>query len=449
MTSQTTAASSSKGQTKANLTTDLGNHGIILHKHSTITELYSLSGPNAKSNEFQMHCWMLVFRHKFPDASYLDIAVPTCYFNYEQFVTSAHVDFEMKDVSELSAKLQPVHNMVVSQILATTFTDDLENLFGFKFDLLSVDVGTLHRHPGGSARQAFSGTDLDANNTHHGIVFPLKSGVEKPSFSGILAVDSGICNVAHYEYRLVNGSYETNDMEYVKGRCVALTLNDTQVAPKLSLLEQAFGATVPALENKTRSNNSLISPQLEEQLTLLINKLPSPNLQLVRSENVKVRPVSIVTYNTRIGATTVPHKFKLDTYDYPIYTLRYNYDAHVAYHGLPKDTAVYNKKEMEAKLLWIYDYKAPAKEFTFANCPIIPKTPEQLLALTILELHAHHDELEAYYYGQTSIPLSETEPDITPKEIIDYIQELYVNIVDEEKYKENPWGGLFDSDYIG
>ena len=48
MTSQTTAASSSKGQTKANLTTGLGNHGIILHKHSTIVELYSLSGSNAK-----------------------------------------------------------------------------------------------------------------------------------------------------------------------------------------------------------------------------------------------------------------------------------------------------------------------------------------------------------------------------------------------------------------
>ena len=39
--------------------------------------------------------------------------------------------------------------------------------------------------------------------------------------------------------------------------------------------------------------------------------------------------------------------------------------------------------------------------------------------------------------------------DLTPKEIVEYIQELYVNIADEEKYKENPWGGLFDTDYIG
>ena len=448
--SQTTLLQSqnSKNQTKAVLTTNLGNHGIILHKHSTISELYSLSGPNAKSNEFQMHCWMLVFRHKFLDASYLDIAIPTCYFNYEQFVTSAHVDFEMKDVSDLSAKLYPIHNMVVNQILATTFRDDLQALFGLSFDLLSVDVGTLHRHPGGSARQAFSGTDLDANNTHHGIVFPLKSGVEKPSFSGILAVDSGTCNVAHYEYRLVNGSYETNNMSYAKGRCLALTLNDTQVIPTLSRVETFFGAVQVAPENKTRENNSIIPETLANSLIEMIKLLPSPNLQLVRSENVKVRPTPV--YTTTLYDKAIPFKFNLKVYDYPIHTLRYNYDAHIQYHKLPEDKTVYTKKELEAKLLWIYDYKAPVIEETLgADCPIKPLSPEDLLKLTLPALHKHYDELELFYYGKSSIPLIETEPDITPKELVEYIQELYVNILDEANDNTNPWAGLFEEDYLG
>ena len=95
-----TTTTVSTGQTRALVPIDLKHHGIILQKHSIIQKMYEQSGPNAKSNEFQMHYWMLVFRHTFDDGGFFDIAVPTCYFNYEQFVSTAHVDFEMKDVSE-------------------------------------------------------------------------------------------------------------------------------------------------------------------------------------------------------------------------------------------------------------------------------------------------------------------------------------------------------------
>lgn len=442
------------GQTKALLPTDLKHHGIILQKHSTIHDLYTLSGPNAKANEFQMHYWMLVFRHTFEDGGFFDVAVPTCYFNYEQFVTSAHVDFEMKDVAELSEKLVPLHNMITNQILATQFHSELEALFGLKFEPLSVDVGTLHRHPGTSFSQRFSGTDLDANNTNHGIVFPLKSGTDKPSFSGILAIDGGICNVAHYEYRIVNGGYETNDMTYTKGRCLAITHNNTYTPPVVSSIQRFFGVVNTEIPMKTKEDQSLIPTQIVKALDSLISLLPDANTQLVRSENVKVKTYTPTTlYGHNYKATTKPYAFNLALYDYPIHTLRYNLEAHYKYHDMPIEPTKLDKltkPQLEQLLLEVYakpeketkPVEPPKTEKTFGKqppktgfmvCDLQVYTEEELLALSRDKLLQHHDELDLYYYGKASPSLDESEPDITNQEIIDYITELYVCIYDEEK----------------
>lgn len=452
-----TTTPASTGQTRALVPIDLKNHGIILQKHSIIQKMYEQSGPNAKSNEFQMHYWMLVFRHTFDDGGFFDVAVPTCYFNYEQFVSVAHVDFEMKDVSELSEKLAPLHNMITNQILATSFKSDLETLFGVPFEPISVDVGTLHRHPGSSYSQRFSGTDLDANTTNHGIVFPLKSGVDKPSFSGILAVDGTECNVAHYEYRLVNGAYETNDMTYTKGRCLAITLNDTYTPPVLSAVQRFFGVVPSGTPLKTKEDSSLVPQTMIQTLNSLITLLPDPNIQLIRSENVKTRVTTTVTRYTGGGFTgswingawvpnaeTPPYKLAIADYDYPLQTLKFNYEKHMNFHKLPfkdEDIAKLNRTEMEEKLKEVYAYKAPKKEEKpevkangkFLVCEILPHTEEELEALTREELIAHHDELDTYYYGKVSPSIAETETDVTKQELIGYITELYVNIYDEEQ----------------
>lgn len=450
-------------QTKANLPTDLRNHGIILQKHSIIQKMYEQSGPNAKSNEFQMHYWMLIFRHTFEDNGFLDIAVPTCYFNYEQFVTSTHVDFEMKDVSELSEKLLPIHNMITNQILATNFQSELENIFGLKFDLLSVDVGTIHRHPGSSVSQRFSGTDLDANNTNHGIVFPLRSGENKPSFSGIMAVDAGTCNVAHYEYRLVNGSYSTNDMTYSKGRCLAITLNDTYTPPTLSSIQKFFGITQSEAPLKIKTDDSLVPSDKIQALNDIISLLPDPNIQLVRSENVKTKPVTTYksggywlggVYYPPTTIITAPYKLPLDVYDYPIVTLRMNLEKHLQYHNLPcdmKELEKLSKIELETKLKEVYEHKPKEDKkddwtkvsktdkdtissiLEFEVCPIKVYKEEELIELSKEKLVEHHDELDTYYYGKQGKSILVTEPDITKLELIDYIIELYINIYDEEE----------------
>lgn len=477
LTQVTIPAASKPVVTKATLTTDLKHHGIILQKHNIIQSLYTQSGPNAKTNEFQMHYWMLVFRHQFEDGGFFDIAIPTCYFNYEQFVTAAHVDFEMKDVSELSAKLVPLHNMISNQILATDFQVTLEAIFGVTFEPLSVDVGTLHRHPGSSYSQRFSGTDLDANETHHGIVFPLRSGVDKPSFSGILAIDSAECNVAHYEYRLVNGSYDTKDLTYVKGRCLAITQNNTYVAPELTAIQRFFGQTVQAAPLKTKSDSSLVPQDLINQLESLISILPDPNIQCVRPENVKTKvyPAAKTYYSgswARDVINTAPYKLKYADYQYPLTVLVANLEKHYDYHKIAYVSTNLHKmtvQEIESRLAAVYALPdpsikpaTPAKSAdetptSFITCPIKIMTDVEIALATKEQLAAHHDELDTYYYGKAGPSILESEPAVTRSDLIDYITELYLNIYDEEQEESHAISnsGIIDNifedyeDFIG
>ena len=403
-----------------------------------------------------MHYWMLVFRHQFSDGGFFDIAIPTCYYNYEQFVTSAHIDFEMSDVSEISAKLAPLHNMITNQIMSSSFPQALSDLFQLQFEPLSVDVGTLHRHPGSSHSQRFSGTDLDANSTNHGIVFPLKSGINKPSFSGILAIDAGECNVAHYEYRLVNGSYDTSDLSYVKGRCIALTLNDTYVPPVISDLEKFFGASTPSVPYKTKSDSSLLSQDQIEQLTSLINLLPVPNTQCIRPENVKLKKHSFPNYIT----PHEPYKLDLDRVEYGHSILAANLIRHYEFHNLPYvKTAIYSLSvpDLKADLIRLYNYKAPTTKpvpdeppSSFSVCTIPVWTDAELALAPESKLIEHLDALDTYYYGKPSPSIIESEPDITREELIDYILELYVNIYDEEQEALNVKStDFFEYDFIG
>lgn len=414
-----------------------------------------------------MHYWMLVFRHQFEDEGFFDIAVPTCYFNYEQFVTGAHVDFEMKDVSDLSAKLTPLHNMISNQILATDFKARLEAIFGLSFEPLSVDVGTIHRHPGSSYSQRFSGTDLDANETHHGIVFPLRSGIDKPSFSGILAIDSTECNVAHYEYRIVNGSYDAKDLSYVKGRCLSITENNTYVAPTITAVQRFFGQTVTTPVLKTKEDASLIPLDVIQELERLISILPDPNIQCVRSEHVKVKPYVSTIYGggwNKPHEQTAPYKLKFGEYSYSLSILLANLEKHYDYHKISYVSADLRKSsltEIEARLTTVYALPEPQTKTTtsakpvtetpttFGACPIKIMTDAETAAATKEELANHYDALDAYYYGRVSEPILTSEPVITKAELIDYIIELYLNIYDEEQEVSNGFNFNSYEDFIG
>lgn len=356
------------------------NHGIILISDQAMQDIYTKSGSLADRNEFQTHYWFLNFRHVASDNSILDIAIPTVYFNYKQSVSGAHIDFEMKDVAELSAKLLPVHNMKVNELLAGNIKTELENYFNVSFQTISVDVGSIHRHPGSSKYQSFSGTDLAKSPTDHGIVYPFGTASDnKPNFAGIMAIDSGTCNVAHYEYRTANGALGT-DIEYSKGRCCAIIYKD--MTPRhLSIVEQMF--TKPT-NNYVKESQSLLSEldhTLLAQMLLDINFKPFTDT--VRPENLTAIVSTAFAYNPFKSYAKQPIK---TTYKQPC---------------------------------------LPGLE------PELPKCFDkgELAKMDLQTLTNHLIELDTYYYeGPVS---AEDYIDFTEYELVDQIMEMYVLIVED------------------
>ena len=288
------------------------NQGIILLRQRDLEAIYANSGPVAKSNEFQVHYWFLNLRHKASDGSYLDIAIPTTYFNYPQQVSSAHIDFEMSQVSDISDKALRLHNALIAKLLASQSYANLLSTFACTFDASSVLLGTMHRHPGGSAHQSFSGTDYMKTATNHGIVYPLETANETPSFSAIIAIDSGVCNLAHMEYRIANGTLGT-DIHYEQGRCEAIVIRET---PTISMVERMLGITEAAFY--TKSVNSALDTTF---VTLLSNifraitdEVDFTSTILVRPENVTAKqfPKHDFTgdYTAKPKTTTKPTKNK-------------------------------------------------------------------------------------------------------------------------------------------
>lgn len=353
---------------------DPKNHGIILISQKAMQEVFEKSGPLAKSCEFQTHYWFLNLRYKGDDDSILDIAIPTIYFNYPQKVSGARIDFEMKDVSDTSAKVLPIHFMKVNELLKTGLIENLEAYFNVKFETMSVDVGSIHRHPGSSKHQSFSGTDLCVTAKDHGVVYPFGTAFNnKPNFAGIMALDSGQCKVAHYEYRIANGTLGT-DISYVKGRCAAIMVNDKEST--LSKVEQLFKPAEEPFEVK--ENFSLVSDSSLEVLSnMFLETNFSPFTDTVNGGYLTSAPI----------VQRVTAQFDWSNY-------------------LNK-----NKKKAD-----------PTNKPTGFDVGKLPSMNKDILC-------THLKELDLYYYERIE---EEDYKELTKQEIIDNILEMYVLITEEE-----------------
>lgn len=218
----------------------------------------------------------------------------------------------MSQVSDISDKALRLHNSLIAKLLASTAYTKLLGVFGCTLDASSVLLGTMHRHPGGSSRQAFSGTDYMKTATNHGIVYPLETANETPSFSAIIAIDSGICNLAHMEYRIANGTLGT-DIHYEQGRCEAIVIRET---PTISLVERMLGITEATFYTKSVDSalNINFTTLLSSIFKTIADEVDFTSTILVRPENVTAKqfPKHDFTgyYTTKPKTTTKPTKNK-------------------------------------------------------------------------------------------------------------------------------------------
>lgn len=374
--------------------TDLSNQGIILIRHQAMQEIFNNSGPLAKSNEFQVSYWALNLRYTASDGSILDICIPTVYFNYSQEVTSAHIDFEHEEVGELSNKLIPLHNVKVAELQRSGIIAKIQDHLEIEFTPTSVGLHTLHRHPGSSKSQSFSSTDLSKNPEDLGVVFPLGTATtNQPNFAGIMAIDSGVCNVAHYEYRIANGELK-KDIAYQKGRCIALI--DKGPVKQPSKVEQMFGIQPkPSFYTKGSyvNNPELFTPILEIFQSIDFQ----PDTRAIDPFNVKAK----------VQSTWGNYKYNKNSYQPE--------QQYMTYNSFLEDDD--NGGEMSLSY---------AKELQKAYNGLEIIDEKKLRKLSSKVLSSHLSKLEKAYYGKESPIVFE---DV--KMLIEDIVSLQEEIVDE------------------
>ena len=120
---------------------NLGILGVSLWSEETLQAIYKDSGELAKDNEFQVHYWALNMVKTYEDDSKICFSFPLVIFNYKQEVGMSSIDFELKDVEEMSDKLKPI---------ALTKGDALYKEIKDKFkgyEAIITPLNTLHRHP--------------------------------------------------------------------------------------------------------------------------------------------------------------------------------------------------------------------------------------------------------------------------------------------------------------
>lgn len=120
-------------------TKNLSNFVVSLWDDEWLNEITSNSGKLANSNEYQVHYWALVMTKRFEDNSKVSISIPLVIYNYPQEVTSASINFELKDVEKISDKTRE---------LAISRANEIYKYFKDEFSEYEITpLNSLHKHP--------------------------------------------------------------------------------------------------------------------------------------------------------------------------------------------------------------------------------------------------------------------------------------------------------------
>lgn len=375
---------------------DYSNVGILFWNESTLKSIAQLSGPLAKSNEFQIHYWALNVRLTFGDGSIVDLSIPTVIYNYAQTVSTAHIDFELKDVSAMSDMLKPLHTVEVNKligVLKTYFENNCKDL-DIELSFQDVPQNTMHRHPTGVS--SFSSTDLNKSHTYNtGIVFPLERAKNTPSFSSIIY--NNPVRMIHTEYRIADGDVTSaNGITYREGKCFTYVAGSIHSPTGAAAL---FGAKDVDSTYSLNPNNISMPSFIN---TLLSSLKYEQNTQFVKAENVSEKvyaPKTVATTTTQPGKA-LPSNQGTSLFDVPVTT--YPHDV---------------KKEFKEKFkLTIHDLKDTEK-------------------LKLKTLKKHILKLEHHYYEDDSIVI-ESYAEMSHKELIELSMTLQDDIIDAVRGEE-------------
>jgi len=162
---------------------------VVFFKQQFLNKIMEKCLPKAGSSEFQFHYRALQIKVINPETHVrIVFTIPTIFFNFEQEVSGATVDYDLRKVSEISEQLKPI-----SQQMAKVFIKQLSAVIkyfkekGFDIKFVEEEIGSIHRHPG---RFGFSSTDLDDNPLSPGVIYRNKKAVDLVQTDSVLYCDN-------------------------------------------------------------------------------------------------------------------------------------------------------------------------------------------------------------------------------------------------------------------
>lgn len=116
---------------------------VVLFKGKDIKDFKNKTGSLALYNEFQCHYTALVRIEEFSDGSKQYFIFPLLYYNYKQEVSSASIDFDMKEVSKIASDIFEVSKKSFLELKQRLKKFDENKNITYKMTMFN----TIHKHP--------------------------------------------------------------------------------------------------------------------------------------------------------------------------------------------------------------------------------------------------------------------------------------------------------------
>ncbi|NPA45039.1 MAG: hypothetical protein GXO49_05860 [Chlorobi bacterium] len=155
--------------TKPEMGVDERHLNIVLFKNEDLKEIVEKCLPEAGGNEFQFH-YIAAQIKGYKDEKEFIVTIPLLYFNFNQEVSSAHVDFDLAEIKELVEKYRPAAEKLFNAQWKTIFKPiyDFISKISDETKIIIDEIGSVHRHPGDFS---FSATDLKYDPNKPGVVY--------------------------------------------------------------------------------------------------------------------------------------------------------------------------------------------------------------------------------------------------------------------------------------
>lgn len=244
-------------------TRNMNNYGILFWDYRFSEALQNGSGMDGNySVEYQMHYIAARGRIK-TNTQILDVAIPLACVHYEQDVSGAAIEFDLRDVTEATEKIMEEAIKKFKELSETDFMKKLKENGFVSWEI--TPMNSIHTHPG--SLLSFSGVDYRKDINNPGVVFPLSSGSEIANFASIQIHAGGYAELGHTEYRLFTEK-ENGDKVYEKGRCLTLVRGYEQPEeepPTPGPIDEIFGIE-PEWKKKPwkRRDDKIIANEMPE-----------------------------------------------------------------------------------------------------------------------------------------------------------------------------------------